>query len=169
MVSPGVRFKTFTRDNFTCQYCGRSAPEVVLEIDHKLPLSKGGKHNLENLVTACRECNRGKADIKITPNTEDFFEQLKQYDKEFNEVLERINRYKTLWDRDVPCSLIQKARNKKIKKFKYMIEYLENQKDDLSKQHYDLKYRCIASLPTLKSENNLEKIINFEIYHIYDF
>jgi len=169
MVSPGVRFKTFTRDNFTCQYCGRSAPEVVLEIDHKLPRSKGGKNNLENLVTACRECNRGKGDIKITPNTEDFFEQLKQYDKEFNEVIEHINRYKTRWELDAPYTLIQKARNKKIKKFKYMIEFLENQKEDLSKQHLNLKHRCVSSLPILKLENDLDSIINFEIDHIYEF
>ena len=60
-----VRFKIFQRNNFTCQYCGRKTPEVILEIDHKYPQSKSykGKWKRKNLVTACRDCNRGKGDI----------------------------------------------------------------------------------------------------------
>jgi len=38
------------RDKFTCQYCGRKAPEVVLEVDHVFPQSKGGKDEMDNLV-----------------------------------------------------------------------------------------------------------------------
>ncbi len=37
-----VRFEVLARDKFTCQYCGRKAPDVVLEIDHFYPRSKGG-------------------------------------------------------------------------------------------------------------------------------
>lgn len=57
-----TRFAVLKRDNFTCQYCGRKAPYVVLEIDHKIPRSKGGSWKLENLITSCFECNRGKGD-----------------------------------------------------------------------------------------------------------
>ena len=56
-----LRFKILQRDNFKCQYCGRSAKDgAILEIDHIVPKSKGGTDDPENLITACRECNRGK-------------------------------------------------------------------------------------------------------------
>lgn len=59
-ISKSVRFEVFKRDKFTCQYCGASAPEVLLEVDHIKPVSKGGTNDVMNLVTACRDCNRGK-------------------------------------------------------------------------------------------------------------
>ncbi len=54
------RFTILKRDNFTCRYCGRKIPEVILEIDHIVPVSKGGTNELNNLITSCRDCNRGK-------------------------------------------------------------------------------------------------------------
>jgi len=54
------RFKTLKRDNYTCQYCGRKSPEVELQVDHIVPRSKGGKDELGNYLTSCRECNMGK-------------------------------------------------------------------------------------------------------------
>jgi len=56
------RFSIFKRDDFRCQYCGKSGKETILEIDRKIPGSKGGKYTLENSVTACIDCNRGKSD-----------------------------------------------------------------------------------------------------------
>lgn len=55
-----IRFNVLRRDNFTCRYCGRSSPDVVLHVDHKQPVSRGGDNNEENLVTACGDCNGGK-------------------------------------------------------------------------------------------------------------
>lgn len=60
-----TRFAVLKRDNFTCQSCGRKAPFVVLEIDHKIPKSKGGNWELKNLITSCFECNRGKSDTLL--------------------------------------------------------------------------------------------------------
>lgn len=54
------RWVVLERDNFTCRYCGRSAPDVVLEVDHVESLALGGADVIENLVTACFDCNRGK-------------------------------------------------------------------------------------------------------------
>jgi 5-methylcytosine-specific restriction endonuclease McrA len=54
------------RDDFTCQYCGRSAPEVELHVDHRTPVSRGGSDVVENLTTACVECNVGKSDRFVT-------------------------------------------------------------------------------------------------------
>lgn len=60
-ISKGKRFDIFRRDGFTCQYCGKQPPDVVLEVDHIRPVSKGGDNDDMNLVTACYDCNRGKA------------------------------------------------------------------------------------------------------------
>lgn len=51
------------RDDYTCFYCGKRGG--ILEIDHILPVSKGGNDDLSNLVTACRKCNRQKKDKMI--------------------------------------------------------------------------------------------------------
>lgn len=48
------------RDNYTCQYCNIVGGK--LEIDHIIPISKGGTNELINLTTACRTCNRQKHD-----------------------------------------------------------------------------------------------------------
>ncbi|HUC25387.1 MAG TPA: HNH endonuclease [Streptosporangiaceae bacterium] len=60
-VSSKLRYLVFRRDNYTCRYCGASAPDVQLEADHVMPRSKGGRDVLENLVTACQACNGGKS------------------------------------------------------------------------------------------------------------
>lgn len=59
-ISDSVRFEVFKRDSFKCQYCGRSAPEIVLRVDHIKPVAKGGEADILNLITACFECNAGK-------------------------------------------------------------------------------------------------------------
>lgn len=60
VIPTKLRFQVLQRDNFTCQYCGRKAPEVILHVDHKQPKSKQGKFTIDNLITACAECNVGK-------------------------------------------------------------------------------------------------------------
>lgn len=55
-----LRAAAFTRDNYTCQYCGQRGGR--LECDHVIPVSRGGTHTLANLNTACFACNRAKRD-----------------------------------------------------------------------------------------------------------
>lgn len=69
-IGPKLRFEVFKRDSFRCQYCGRSAPDVILEVDHVKPVAEGGKNTLLNLVTSCRDCNRGKGRRLINDNQE---------------------------------------------------------------------------------------------------
>ena len=64
-----VRFEVFKRDSFTCQYCGTKAPDVVLEVDHIRPVADGGDNELLNLVTACRACNAGKSDRRLSDSS----------------------------------------------------------------------------------------------------
>lgn len=68
-ISKQLRFEVFKRDRFTCQYCGATAPDVLLEVDHINPVSKGGTNNIMNLVTACRNCNRGKTDKELSDDS----------------------------------------------------------------------------------------------------
>ena len=55
-----LRWKVLNRDNFTCQYCGQSAPSVILHVDHKIAKALGGTDSEDNLITACSSCNIGK-------------------------------------------------------------------------------------------------------------
>lgn len=62
------------RAQHQCEYC--HAPEVIFnvafEVDHIIPLSKGGLDDLRNLALACRVCNLRKLDYidGIDPTTE---------------------------------------------------------------------------------------------------
>lgn len=68
-ITKSLRFEVFKRDKFTCHYCGRKAPDVVLHIDHIEPVSKGGGNEILNLVTSCFDCNMGKKDKKLDDNS----------------------------------------------------------------------------------------------------
>ena len=61
-ISSTVRFAILNRDNYRCLACGANAKETKLQIDHIIPISKGGSNNIENLQTLCIDCNRGKSD-----------------------------------------------------------------------------------------------------------
>lgn len=98
-VSVRVRFEVLKRDDFTCRYCGKRSPEVVLEVDHIVPVCDGGTDDPINLTTACWNCNRGKAGVSLaaTMTGEDphdrailLLEQERQL-CEYNEVLAEIN------------------------------------------------------------------------------
>lgn len=65
-LSKKTRFDVFKRDKFQCGYCGRTPPDVVLEVDHITPVADGGTNQVENLFTACFDCNRGKGAIPLT-------------------------------------------------------------------------------------------------------
>lgn len=62
-VSKRLRFEVLRRDNHTCRYCGASAPDVKLTVDHVVPETLGGSDEPSNLVTACWPCNSGKSSI----------------------------------------------------------------------------------------------------------
>lgn len=55
-----IRKQIFERDDYTCHYCGERGKQ--LECDHVVPVSRGGSHDPDNLVTACKPCNQSKRD-----------------------------------------------------------------------------------------------------------
>lgn len=68
-LSARLRFEIFKRDKFTCQYCGRKAPEVVLNCDHIEPVVRGGTDDILNLITSCKACNGGKGAVPLSDGT----------------------------------------------------------------------------------------------------
>jgi len=47
-----------------CAYCG--AIGVPLQRDCVLPLSRGGRYTVQNIVPACRSCNASKSNDEVT-------------------------------------------------------------------------------------------------------
>lgn len=65
-IGDRVRFEVFKRDSFTCQYCGKPAPEVILNCDHIIAVANGGDNSITNLVTSCVACNSGKSAVPLS-------------------------------------------------------------------------------------------------------
>lgn len=83
-----TRFEVFKRDSFTCQYCGRMAPDVILEVDHINPVANGGDNEIINLITSCYDCNRGKG--KRTLSDKDEIKKQQEQLKELNSKREQL-------------------------------------------------------------------------------
>lgn len=62
-VSKRTRYEVLRRDNHTCRYCGGTAPDAKLTIDHVTPVTLGGTDHPDNLVAACTDCNAGKSSV----------------------------------------------------------------------------------------------------------
>lgn len=54
-VTNKMRFAIYERDHNRCRKCGRRTHD--LEVDHIIPISKGGKSTFDNLQTLCHRCN----------------------------------------------------------------------------------------------------------------
>lgn len=91
-VSPRTRFEIFKRDKFTCQYCGKKPPTVILHADHILPVSKGGTSERTNLITACDTCNLGKSNVLLESVIEPIQKRL-QEDIERAEQVAQYNKW----------------------------------------------------------------------------
>jgi 5-methylcytosine-specific restriction endonuclease McrA/predicted RNA-binding Zn-ribbon protein involved in translation (DUF1610 family) len=62
-MSDSLRYQVLKRDNSRCTRCGATPQTdgVSLHVDHIVPVSKGGKTELDNLQTLCAPCNLGKS------------------------------------------------------------------------------------------------------------
>lgn len=63
-IPPLSNTTLFNRDAHTCMYCGKYFRSSELSRDHVTPISRGGKDNWNNVVTACKRCNNYKAGFK---------------------------------------------------------------------------------------------------------
>lgn len=72
LMTTKLRSSIKARDNHTCRYCSVSLaaePHLLLEVDHIVPVSKGGMSTSDNLQTLCWRCNRTKSNKMYTPGS----------------------------------------------------------------------------------------------------
>jgi len=67
-IPKSIRFEVFKRDYFKCKYCGASAPEVLLQVDHIEAVSKGGTDDMRKIF----------ADITLFPKNSFNWDALKR-------------------------------------------------------------------------------------------
>lgn len=90
LMTDSLRYDVMHRDGFRCVLCGASPqndPNILLHVDHILPLAKGGKTEMSNLRTLCERCNLGKRDKLengTTVSPDQFVDLLKKCDQATN-------------------------------------------------------------------------------------
>lgn len=114
-IGKKARFEIFERDNFTCQYCGKTPPEVTLHVDHIIPVYEGGTNDPENLRTSCSDCNLGKGKKTLGKQVND-----KDSRRRAQEAMEAVGMAKSF----------SKASKSRIKLRKEVKEYIISLVDD---------------------------------------
>lgn len=66
-----------------CSYCKIDLPKEFVVFDHKIPMARGGEHNIENICVCCKDCNN----LKGTRTEIEFTNFLKSYVNRFKYVL----------------------------------------------------------------------------------
>lgn len=56
-----MQWQVFDRDNYTCRYCGRKG--IPMSVDHIILWEEGGPSIADNMLTACKSCNRDRGSI----------------------------------------------------------------------------------------------------------
>ncbi|AMU20847.1 HNH endonuclease [Mycobacteroides abscessus] len=109
-VTKRLRYEVLRRDNYSCRYCGRSAQEVKLTVDHVVPVALGGGDEASNLVAACADCNNGKSSVPVdAPLVADVaadalrwsraMQQVADYRvKQFAQDQETLKRFAEMWN-----------------------------------------------------------------------
>jgi 5-methylcytosine-specific restriction endonuclease McrA len=59
-LSGEVQQRVWARDGFYCRYCHAAMGQVLMTVDHFVPLEQGGANDTSNYLTACRRCNKLK-------------------------------------------------------------------------------------------------------------
>ena len=119
-ISKTKRERILKRDNYTCQICGK---KVIYEgvnfyspdfynIDHIIPLSKGGKNSDDNLRVTCRKCNCSKGNRQLEDLVKNLIKisNFKEYHSKINDAisceglekyLELLEKYKNKFNEEI--------------------------------------------------------------------
>src|SRR4030065_1803395 len=178
-LSKTARFEVFKRDSFTCQYCGRKSPDVLLVIDHIKPVSKGGTNDILNFITSCRDCNAGKSNRQLADTTildkqrqqlEDLQERKEQIEMMFewqkglldldNQVVTKLS---TFWSEQVPGFSLNENGIKGLKRLKdkfevdeimnamkIATEYLEYVNGKPTKESVEIAWKKVGGISTVR-------------------
>ena len=90
-ILKSLRFDVFKRDSFTCQYCGRRAPDVALYCVHVNPSAESGGQTLATFTTACGDCKVGK---------------VLDEDNDHSVLMRRLNRLTVLQEREEQAEML---------------------------------------------------------------
>lgn len=187
-----LRHEVFKRDGYRCRECGASKDETSLEIDHIVPVARGGTNDLDNLQTLCRECNRmkhtdewvgGETDLEVAKNElRNLQEQLNNAKKglknaisedekiEYRFNIMKINEKIVIVEEKVRKLKIeklkvmehQKANESKEKLFKKLYVQLSDEEIDVLSEGYRIKYTSKDKIIKYLANNYTEK----EIYDV---
>jgi len=171
-MSKKVRFEIFKRDSFTCQYCGKSAPEVVLHVDHITPISKGGEDDITNLITACQSCNLGKSNIEIGD-----YGVIEKRKKQLDELQERREQLEMMYEwQKTLLDIDQDATDMVCILFSELIQdYSINEKGKNGIKKLVVKYGVAEVIESLKIsatqylEYDNEKPTRQSVQKVYDY
>lgn len=157
VIPKSVRFEVFKRDSFKCHYCGASAPEVLLQIDHIEPVSKGGDDDITNLVTSCAACNAGKSNKTLDDKSalakqrvqleelqerREQLEMLMAWKKGLKEIREdTLGKVCSYWDELAPGFEVNDNGKRNLSKWirKFSIEEIINAMDIAAEQYLRFK------------------------------
>ena len=134
-----LRHEVFKRDGYRCRECGASKDETILEIDHIIPVARGGTNDIDNLQTLCRECNRmkhtdewvgGQRDLKIAKNElSNLKEQLNKYEEKINDLTDE--------DEIIECKFNIIKLNESIKEVEQKINLLKEEEQIAKKKQIE--------------------------------
>lgn len=146
-----LRHEVFKRDGYRCRECGASKDETSLEIDHILPVAKGGTNDINNLQTLCRECNRMKhTDEWIGGETD-----LEAAKNELYSLKNQINKIKN--------KLSQATNENDEIEYKYQIMKLEERLIIVEKE-YDKLYKENKQFEAKKEKEEKRNLLYKKLY-----
>lgn len=96
------RKAVYEKYNGHCAYCGEEIAYEKMQVDHLIPLHKGGADNLQNYMPSCRKCNQ----YKHTLSLEDFREQIGLTVKRLQGVYAYVmaTKYGLVTETDIPVT-----------------------------------------------------------------
>lgn len=137
-MNNALRFQVLQADNFTCQYCGKKGEDAELQVDHIIPVSKGGLDEFENLITSCRACNIGKFDkepaFRSRTELKTRIEMKAEYDYQNAAMLSLGKRKK--YAEDILYFLASMAEGKDLDRSVPAIEYFMNPKHNFLEKYF---------------------------------
>lgn len=170
-ISTRTRFEVFKRDGFVCQYCGSHPPLIILHVDHIIPVSKGGKNDMDNFITSCSDCNLGKSNVSL----KDIPKSLKEKSVEIAEKEAQVKGYydiieakrQRVYEQSWQIAVVldpdaengfDKSWRKSIERFIEQLGYhevldaMEIASSKIRNNHYAFKYFCGICWNKIKQE-----------------
>lgn len=146
-ISNRLRHDVFKRDGYRCRECGASVEDgATLEIDHIIPVAKGGTNDINNLQTLCKECNRGKYTDEWVGGESD----LEVAENEYNLLLEKKQGYKQ--------KLLMTTNEDDIIEYKYALLKLEESLEEVEEKIHVLRIKRAQQLREQEEKEIKDKL-----------